>query len=87
MAFPIETYVDIYDETYVNDSKNRGAFGHLVVRDSRTGGKDYLLVGINRNDTADLDVSIRLNTKQVGQVMRGLQNFLDRVRPVTIAAK
>ena len=87
MAFPIETYVDIYDETYVNDSKNRGAFGHLVVRDSRTGGKDYLLVGCNYDETGNLTASIRLNEKQVREVIQGLREFLYRINPAKRAAK
>lgn len=47
MAFPIKTYADIYDMTYESYRKieypdNRGHFGHIVVRDSNTAGKDYL---------------------------------------------
>ena len=85
MAFPIKEYVDSFDETY-GKYKNRGEFGHLVIRDSNTAGEDYLLVGLNNNETDSLDMSIRLNEKQVRKVMRGLQCWLDRVAPATISA-
>lgn len=88
MAFPIETYIDIYDHTYHNgDRKNRGSFGHLVIRDSNTVGKDYLLVGCNYDETGNLTASIRLNEKQVREVIQGLREFLYRINPAKRAAK
>ena len=88
MAFPIETYIDIYDDTYHSgDPKNRGSFGHLVIRDSNTVAKDYLLVGCNYDETDNLTVSIRLNEKQVRKVIQGLREFLYRIKPANRADK
>lgn len=80
MAYPIRTYADIYDITYGRDihPENKGHFGHLVIRDSNTAFKDYLLLGCNDNETSSLKAGIRLNKRQVKQVIRALQKFLDR---------
>ena len=79
MAFPIKTYADIYDITYHGYDLPRGYFGHLVIRDSNTCGKDYLLIGCNCDDTGDLKAGIRLHKGQVRQVIRALNKFLERV--------
>lgn len=79
MAFPIETYADIFDVTYNRmECESKGFFGHLVIRDSNTAFKDYLLIGINNNETATLGAAIRLNRRQVRQVIRALEKFLVR---------
>ena len=80
MAYPIKTYADIYDQTYRNTRPgNRGHFGHLVIRDSNTVGKDYLLVGCNDREDANLDSAIRLHKRQVKQIVRALNRWLVRV--------
>lgn len=83
MAYPIKTYADIYDTTYGRDihPENKGFFGHLVIRDSNTAFKDYLLIGCNDDETSNIKSGIRLNRKQVKQVSRALQKFLDRIEP------
>ena len=81
MAYPIKTYANIYDTTYgqVPEGQPRGYFGHLIIRDSNTAGKDYLLVGCNNRDDTALDVSIRLNKRQVKQIIRALTKWLERI--------
>jgi len=82
MAYPIKTYANIFDTTYgmgMGHSLPKGSFGHLIIRDSNTVGKDYLLVGCNDNDSSDLDRTIRLNKKQVKQVIRACEKFLKRI--------
>ena len=82
MAFPIRTYVELFDETY-GECKNRGEFGHLVIRDSNTAGKDYLLVGLNNNEGNGLDVSIRLTEEQAWKIMYGIHRWLRRIHNAT----
>ena len=81
MAYPIKTYANIYDTTYgrVPEGQPRGHFGHLIIRDSNTVGKDYLLIGLNSRDDTGLDEAIRLNKKQVKQIIRALRNWLTRI--------
>lgn len=82
MAYPIKTYANIYDTTYgmgMGHSLPKGSFGHLIIRDSNTIAKDYLLIGCNDNDSEDLDRAIRLNKKQVKQVIRACEKFLKRI--------
>ena len=81
--WPIETYADIYDQTYargcVSELSERAKFGHLIIRDSNTAGKDYLLIGNNKRNDNDLDCSIRLHKGQVKQVIRALRKWLARI--------
>lgn len=84
MAYPIKTYANIFDITYSASRARdgmvpKGLFGHLIIRDSNTVGKDYLLVGCNHNASSALDASIRLNKKQVKQVIRACEKFLKRI--------
>lgn len=81
--WPIETYADIYDQTYrrgyVTERSERARFGHLIIRDSNTAGRDYLLVGCNKRADNNLDSSIRLHKGQVKQVIRALHKWLVRI--------
>ena len=82
MAFPIKTYANIYDRTYppaLVDPTNKGYFGHLIIRDSNTVGKDYLLIGCNDNETTDLKAAIRLNRRQAKFVVRAIKKWLKRI--------
>ena len=81
--WPIETYADIYDQTYskgyVTERSERAKFGHLIIRDSNTVGKDYLLIGCNDRADSGLDSAIRLHKGQVKQVIRALHKWLVRI--------
>lgn len=81
MAYPIKTYLDMYDKTYGNGMypENRGHFGHLIVRDSNTAFKDYLLLGCNDDETSSIKHGIRMNKQQVKQLIRALNKFIDRI--------
>lgn len=87
--WPIETYADIYDQTYsrgyCKGKNERAKFGHLIIRDSNTVGKDYLLVGCNKRTDNSLDSSIRLHKGQVKQIIRALYKWLARIADEEIA--
>ena len=77
MAYPFKTYASIFDTTYgmgMGYSLPKGAFEHLVIRDSNTCNHDYLLIGCNDNESNDLQAAIRLNKKQVKQVIRATKS-------------
>ena len=82
MAFPIQTYADIYDQTYSRremSAQERADFGHLIIRDSNTVGKHYLLLGCIYREDSSLDVSIRLHRKQAKQIIRAINKWLERI--------
>ena len=80
MAYPIKTYADIYDQTYGKTADgNRGHFGHLIIRDSNTAFRDFLLIGVNADETASLKFSIRLDAKQAKKIILAIQIWLARI--------
>lgn len=80
MAFPIKTYADIYDQTYGEpEDGNRGHFGHLIIRDSNTAFRDFLLIGVNADETDYLEFGIRLDANQGKQIIFAIQSWLARI--------
>ena len=82
MAFPIKTYASIFDRTYgpsYDEPDNKGHYGHLIIRDSNTAFKDYLLIGCNKNETDAIERGIRLNRQQAKTVIRAIKKWLKRI--------
>ena len=88
--YPIKTYLDIADETYTVGQKlgleERRDWARLIVRDSNTVGKDYLLLRVSHNmhEHAGMDIdgqtafcSIRMHKGQVKRLIKALQKFVD----------
>ena len=83
--YPIKTYLDMADETYSARRKlpleNRRRWGRVIVRDSNTAGKDYLLLRVSQQVTDDQPEvgGIRMHKGQVKRLIKALQKFVNEV--------